>query len=77
MQLIQKMFLPASKDDTGAEFLNATEILKELNSENIFLKLSNQATGKALKQLGFIQESRYSEKTGYTSKGYFVKKIEK
>ena len=75
IQMIQQTYQPAIKTDNDAEFLNATEILKELNTGNIFLKLNTQSIGKALKHLGFIQDSRYNEKTGYTTKGYYVKKI--
>jgi predicted P-loop ATPase len=75
MQLIPEKFLPASKDTPESLFLNASEILKEVSIDNHFVKLTSQAIGKALKMLGFKQESKYNEKTGYTTKGYFVKKI--
>lgn len=76
MQLIQKLFTPAGKNENGAVFLCATEVLKEITQANPYVKFTSQAVGRALTLLGFRKETCYNEKAGYSTKGYFMKKTE-
>jgi predicted P-loop ATPase len=75
MQLIQNKYISISKDDVEAMFMNATDILKELTYENPHIIINSTGIGKALKLLGFKQETNYKKEIGYSLKGYFLKKI--
>lgn len=75
MQLIQKKFIPSSKEALNADFFTASDVLKEINIENPYVKLNPQAIGRALKLLGFTKDSKYYENTGQSIKGYYLKKI--
>lgn len=73
-ELIQKFFIPASKDEEGAEFLNATDILKTIEQE-VKNTLNNYSIGKALKILGFERTQKFSKNHGYQIKGYWIKRM--
>ncbi|WP_297092203.1 VapE domain-containing protein [uncultured Draconibacterium sp.] len=73
MELIMKFMKPGKKGDTDIEFRTATEIITELHQKNVSnLKLNAVNVGKALKILGFIQESKYRSDIGISVKGYYV-----
>ena len=72
-QLINKFFEPSSKEE--GEFMDATDILKFLSGELNGTRLNINAIGKSMKKLHFTKTSKYINEKGYSSKGYFVKKI--
>lgn len=75
MQLIPKYFKPSTKEKNGL-FYNASDILKELATQNLHLKSNIYAIGKALKILGFKKENKYNEALGYSVKGYYAEQIQ-
>ena len=72
MELIQKHYCQGSKEDP---FMTATDIAEELSYGSSFYKGNNTAVGKAMKLLGFKKEGKYLDGSGFTVKGYFVKKL--
>lgn len=62
-----------NKDDPDAEFLNSTQIADRLRSLAANLKINTNSTGKALRALGFKQETRRVQNHPFPVKGYLVK----
>ncbi|MFN8285484.1 MAG: VapE family protein [Chitinophagales bacterium] len=75
MELIQSKYLPASKGANNAEFMTATDIQKAIIIDNLAVRVSAPAIGRALKLLGFQKVNEYKEQTKYTIKGYYVTKL--
>jgi len=81
MELIQKYFTPATKQEYDKQvgndeihFRTATEILTEINQKNMGnIKLNAINVGKSLKILGFKQYPIYKNDIGISVKGYFAK----
>lgn len=67
------LFPVLNKDDPDAEFLNSTQIAERLRSLTANPKINTNSTGKALRALGFKQETRRLEKSPFPVKGYLVK----
>lgn len=73
-ELIQKYFVPATKDEAGAEFMTATEIMSAVQ-EHVKTTLYKVPIGRALKVLGFERTQRHDRTTNYQVKGYYVCKV--
>lgn len=73
-ELIQKFFIPASKDEEGAEFLTATDVLQviELQVKN---PISTNSIGKAMSNLQFEKDQKYFKELNQQRKGYWAKRI--
>ena len=71
MELIPKKFKPATKEKHDL-FLTASDILNEISKDNYSFKSNIYSIGKALKVLGFPQESQYSKDLIMSIKGYYV-----
>ncbi len=73
MELLQKHYEPAKKDDWGVLFLSATDIANELNKKAPNIKIHNAVLGKYLKLLGYERSEKYEENKGYQIYGYYIK----
>lgn len=62
-----------NKEDPDAEFLSATQIAERLRTFTANPKINTNSIGKALRSLGFKQESKRIEKYPFPIKGYLVK----
>lgn len=72
MEYINKFYEPGNKDNHNV-FMQTTELEKDIknrNGENT--KVSVNALGKALKHLGFIQETKRQSDKSYPVKGYYI-----
>ena len=75
MELIQANFKQCNKNDSGAEFMTATEMLQKIKNR-FTVQVNPIQIGKALKILNFQESNEYCKKSGYTKKGYFVINID-
>ena len=73
-ELIQKMFISASKETPGAIFMTATEIKEELEIGHVNRKLSLTAVSNALKGLCFERCSQYKTTLKNSFYGYYTLK---
>ena len=74
MELIQKHFAPATKNDEFAEAFTATDVLENLQKKTTVLNnSSSQKIGKALAELGFEKVSERIGDSKMPKKVYWVK----
>ncbi len=73
MEWAHKFFVPCSKED-GGQFMQTTDMVYYIERAKE-LKLRPQLFGKALRQLGFDQQSGRKDGTEHSLKGYYVKII--
>jgi hypothetical protein len=77
LELVQGHFVPAEKDDTGAEALTATDIFMRLKISGIAPNnLNTSNIGKAMKQLKFKQTSQRISGSPFPKKVYWVKLLQ-
>ena len=73
MELIQKYFVPAKKEDIAAEAMTATDILERINTKSTLANnLSKINVGKALALLGFKKETERLGESKMPIKVYWV-----
>lgn len=72
MEVISKYYVSSEKGDSEAIFCTASDIEEYLRGK-VSLRLYRNQIGKAMQVMGFVQETNYNTKKGYSEKGYFVK----
>lgn len=81
MELIQKYFVPADKEDDGKHgvvFMTASDIvtyLQVMTRAATTLKLSTINMGKAMVMLNFKKEDKYIPEMQFNIKGYYMRKL--
>ena len=70
-ELIQKHYLPATKDNHRT-FYTSTDVKNNLSEKYPYIRLHSVYIGRALKILGFKQEQKIKEGEQYQTKGYYI-----
>ncbi len=73
-ELIQRRFMPGSKDDEKSLFYTSTDILKIIKLDFQGQQLYSNNVGTALSKLGFIKSNKRIN--GIPAKGYYVIKLD-
>lgn len=74
MDVLLRFLKPGKKEDLEAQFMTTTEIGEYLRS-NSSTRLYPNNLGRAIKAIGFVNESCYDNNKGYTTKGYYAIKL--